>query len=115
MDELAERRRRTGDRIAQLHGCLSDTETMLRDKACVYATGSFGRGEAGEYSDLDLFIAGSPKSPFGGLNPLDEICVKADLIEATRRLSFPDFDADGRYLTHYSADKLVELSWRASR
>ena len=32
---------------------------------------------------------------------LDEICVKADLIQATRDLKIPEFDGDGRFLIHH--------------
>jgi hypothetical protein len=58
---------------------------------------------------LDLFIVGKrdgkpARSGKEGslLKPLDEICVKADLIEATRELGIPEFSGEGRYLTHYS-------------
>jgi len=36
------------------------------------------------------------------LKRLDEICIKADLIEATRELKIPEFSDVGRYLTHFS-------------
>ncbi|MBI1353448.1 MAG: hypothetical protein GC160_03815 [Acidobacteria bacterium] len=82
---------------------------LARNKACVYVTGSFGRCEASAHSDLDLFIVGKRdglRGPDGkegsALKRLDEICIKADLIEATRALDFPEFSGDGRYLTHYS-------------
>ena len=79
-----------------------------------YATGSFGRCEASEHSDLDLFIAGKSEKIARGdgsgedfgqrnlLNHLDEICVQAELIQAARGLGFPEFSGDGRYLDHHS-------------
>src|SRR6185437_13576645 len=86
-----------------------------KGKACVFATGSFGRREAGPYSDLDLFIAGKSDGNPGGdgkegslLKRLDEICIKADLIEATRELKIPEFSGDGRYLTHYSVHEFTK-------
>jgi hypothetical protein len=36
------------------------------------------------------------------LNHLDEICVQAELIKASRSLGFPEFSGDGRYLDHHS-------------
>jgi hypothetical protein len=41
------------------------------------------------------------------LGNLDEICIKADLVEATRKLNIPDFSGDGEYLAHYEIAKLV--------
>jgi hypothetical protein len=83
---------------------LNAAEVLAAGKACVYATGSFGRCEASIHSDLDLFILG--KSKLDGsesiLKRLDEICIKADLIEVTRKLQIPEFSGDGRYLSHYS-------------
>jgi len=84
-------------------------------KACVYATGSFGRGEASSHSDLDLFIVGKrngkpgPDQKEGSLlKQLDDILIKADLIEATRELGIPEFSGDGRYLTHYSVHEFTK-------
>ncbi len=113
MGELANRRIQTGDRIKELKKRLAGTETILAEKACVYATGSFGRNEASERSDLDAFIVGKvvdgkkAKSE-RALSRLDEICVKADLIEVTRDLGIPDFDGDGQYLEHFAVTDLTE-------
>jgi hypothetical protein len=114
MDEINRRRTYTENRIIELQNQLTETVDLLGNNACIYATGSFGRLEAAQTSDLDGFIVGlSQPLESGNLGPaesrltrLDEICVKADLIEATRILSFPDFDGDGKYLAHYSASKL---------
>lgn len=115
MSEISRRRTYTQGKITELQNKLVDTRARLGGIACIYATGSFGRLEAGKNSDLDGFIVGLSKSlepnetrpAQSKLTRLDEICVKADLIEATRELGFPDFDGDGRYLAHYSVDKLT--------
>ena len=103
MGELAKRRGETARRFAELIQHLKSTESLAAGKACVYATGSFGRGEASPHSDLDLFILGKCASATNEslLKPLDAICVKADLIEVTRELKIPEFSGDGRYLAHY--------------
>ena len=115
MGELAKRRSETAARIAVLRGRLTAAEALAEGKACVYSTGSFGRCEASSFSDLDLFIVGkkdgkpSPEGKEGSLlKRLDEICIKADLIEATRELNIPDFSGDGRYLTHYSVHEFTK-------
>ena len=57
MGELDNRREQTERRIIELRAELKDAERLAAGNACVYATGSFGRGEASDFSDLDLFIA----------------------------------------------------------
>lgn len=108
MGELLERRRKeTARRIEELRKELVDAEKLCGEKACVYAIGSFGRGEANPHSDLDLFIVGqgSPEKP--AIRGLDEILIKADLIDATRKLGIRDFSGDGEYLKHYTVKKLI--------
>ena len=87
MSELARRRNYSQQRIEELRGKLANAGAIASGKACVYATGSFGRKEASSHSDLDLFIAGKyrleSRSEGDGqrlivknlLNHLDEICV----------------------------------------
>lgn len=114
MRELVRRRDYSADITTKLRSEFVAASKFAAGKACVYATGSFGRWEASEHSDLDLFIAGmSEKVPrpdgtgddFGPaniLNHLDEICVQAELIQRSRSLGFPEFSGDGRYLDHHS-------------
>ncbi len=116
MNELESRRSSTEQRLSALRSLLVGAEARANDKACVYSTGSFGRGEASAHSDLDLFIVGrdaqgapnSEKKPRSQLRRLDEICIKAELIHATKRLGIPDFSGDGEYLGHYSISDLIE-------
>jgi hypothetical protein len=106
---LADRRSQTTARIEELRASLREAEAIAAGKACVYATGSFGRGEASAFSDLDLFILG--KSNDHGqslLKRLDDICIRADLIEVTRNLGIPEFSGDGRYLVHYSVKEFTK-------
>lgn len=70
-----------------------------------YLTGSFARGEASEHSDLDLFIVGRDVGE--RLNPLDAICMKADLIRVTRQLGLPPFSGDGEYRQVHTVSKLI--------
>jgi hypothetical protein len=114
MSELARRRKYSLDTIVKLRSKFIGAGKFAANKACVYATGSFGRCEASEHSDLDLFIAGRSEKllradgsgeDFGRknlLNHLDEICVQAELIQASRSFGFPEFSGDGRYLDHHS-------------
>lgn len=109
---LDDRRAAATARLAALRSALSSAESRIAGKACVYVTGSFGRGEASAHSDLDLFIVGrsTEGEPRGeeklGLSRLDQICVKADLIHVAREKGFPDFSGDGEYLEHYTVAEL---------
>jgi UTP:GlnB (protein PII) uridylyltransferase len=53
---LASTRQASEERFTKLKSDLEEAESLIAGKACVYATGSFGRFEAGPTSDLDLFI-----------------------------------------------------------
>ena len=103
---LDQRRMETDRRFSELKAHLGYAATLCQGKACVYATGSFARGEAHGTSDLDLFIVGQGSKAKRDLGRLDEICIKADLIEATKKVGIPAFDGDGKYLEHYLADEL---------
>lgn len=106
---LADRRIETKARIEVLQQQLRESEGLLSGKACVYATGSFGRLEASSHSDLDLFIVGkNDKEKKSLLRRLDEICLKADLIKVTRELNIPEFSGDGFYLVNYPVSELIE-------
>jgi predicted nucleotidyltransferase len=100
-------------RLEKLKSKLNDAAKLASGRACVYAIGSFGRGEASEHSDLDLFILGNTKKNEKGeeqrlLSKLDEIRVKADLIEVTSEMGVPQFSGDGKYLSHYSVSELLD-------
>jgi hypothetical protein len=113
--ELADRRSETAARIVDLRSRLKAAEALAKGKACVFATGSFGRRESSAHSDLDLFIVGKndgkqgPDGKEGSLlKRLDEICIKADLIKATRWLTIPEFSDDGHYFKHYSVHEFTK-------
>lgn len=102
-------------RMAKLRSELYTAESEFGSKACVYATGSYGRGEAGKDSDLDLFIASETiqvnregRDKVRALNNLSEIVLKANLIHSTRRIGLPEFDGDGEYLRCYTIEDLVK-------
>lgn len=115
MHEILEQRRSyTNQRIDEVRSKLEEAKSHCNDSACVYMTGSFGRGEAAAHSDLDVFILGRDlerdftkpiKSSLKGLN---EIIIKADLIHATRSLKIPDFSGEGEYLKHFTPRELVD-------
>lgn len=112
MAYLDERIAKTSGKIEELKSCLTNAKKHLGEAACVYATGSFGRLESGDNSDLDLFIVSKTGDVNGIktslLRNLDAIIIKADLISALRKLDMPEFDSDGKYLAHYSVDEFTD-------
>lgn len=113
MSIISSRRSYTERKTQALRLTLSPSEEILNRKACVYATGSFGRLEAYEESDLDLFIVGlddeadEAGTSSSSLSNLDAILVKSDLIRAVREAGIKDFDGDGKYLYHYSVSEFT--------
>lgn len=105
---LNQRRKDTARRIEELRKELADAEKICGEKTCVYATGSFGRGETTPHSDLDVFIVSKCENSKPGLGRLDEILIKAELISATKKFNIPEFSGEGEYLVHYTVDELVD-------
>lgn len=113
---VAARQQFSRKRLGDVASALADADGEFGSCCCVYATGSYGRGEATRFSDLDLFILGltKPKEPVSDQQPpepllsrLDQICLKRDLIRATRELGLPEFSGDGEYLQHYTVHQLT--------
>jgi len=96
------RREYSLDRLAELTERLEPLTGLIDGRdLCVYATGSYGRLEAGEASDIDLFFLCETDVdrtvPFTIF-----VRLVAALVEATEQMSFPPFTGDGEYLElHY--------------
>lgn len=102
-------------RLQKIAGDLADADDTFGHRACVYATGSFGRLEAGPESDLDLFIvietdAEAPTKTL--LNAVDEIKLKYELINTAEKNHLPKFDGGGRFLTSHTIDSFT--TWLGS-
>ena len=104
-ETLIKRRAFTDERLGKLIGVLnaSGAAGVAEGCACVYATGSGGRGEMSGRSDLDIFIVQFEEKTKRPLTNLNEIILKARLIEANRKLEFEDFSGDGEYVKSYDA------------
>lgn len=112
MTQLLEQRRAdAAARLDMLRTKLSDAESLLGGNACLYVTGSFGRGEASPSSDLDVFLVGLSSTddpPRRLFSHLSEIRIFARLIDAAEEAKFPDFSNDGEYLRHHSVHHLIK-------
>jgi hypothetical protein len=73
-------------------------------------TGSYGRLEASEYSDLDLFFVHTGQSKRDGISRVEKALLDAGVIKIARKLNFPEFSKGGEYLEiHYLEDMLNAL------
>ena len=111
-DFLKERVQRSQNRLQALKKCVSEiSELKTLPGLCVYVTGSYGRLEASRQSDLDLFFVYDDKaSRRVEIGNLTKILIDAKLIQIARRLHFPDFSNEGKYLEiHKLGDMLRTL------
>ena len=112
MSQLEDREHFTNDNMGQFRQRLGSvfTEMVGSHPLCVYATGSYGRGEASNSSDLDLFMidAGTVETPPRRISRTLEIRLQAKLIEIVQGMSIPEFDSDAEFLVIHSLRSLTE-------
>jgi hypothetical protein len=84
---------------------LNEVEDTLKDRACIYTTGSYGRVEASQHSDLDVFVVIDEEKPL--ISKLDITLAVAELIKASRQFGLPDFSNEGEYLVPYKIHDLI--------
>lgn len=116
MDELESRADFTERTVSSIRDAISNARQLLvGGGACLVATGSVGRREASKHSDLDLMIItrsecneGAPDNPRSTLSPLDEICIKSDVIRAIRALGIKELDGRGRFFRRYTINQLTD-------
>ncbi|MDQ3823810.1 MAG: hypothetical protein M3321_11300 [Actinomycetota bacterium] len=106
LPEVIERRREYSERrIEELRAAIAAIdEVAQRPPLAIYATGSYGRLEASERSDLDVFFVHGDVEP--PMSRIRKTLIDADLIRLSRRLEFPEFSGDGKYLTVHSVGKM---------
>jgi predicted nucleotidyltransferase len=96
VDIFAERRQFSDERIGALRRNLAEMAELAElPGLSIYATGSYARREASGFSDLDLFLVAHGEEP---ISHIDEILLDAKLIGLTRKLDFPPFSGDAKYL-----------------
>lgn len=108
---IGERRSYTRDRLEQFLGALrralseADEAFAFGEHACLYVTGSGGRGELHPASDVDVFIAyedvDHPK--------LRAMLIQAAVVRATRECGFPLPSRDGAFLAPHATKDFIEL------
>jgi len=107
---LTERRDFSQSRMREFRRRLQGlTELAELQGICIYATGSYARGEASEHSDIDLFFlhTGEPRS--ATVSRLKELRLFARVIEIGQEMNFPTFSNDGEFLKVLYIDEMLNL------
>ncbi|HEU5063462.1 MAG TPA: nucleotidyltransferase domain-containing protein [Solirubrobacterales bacterium] len=105
-----DRARYSRDRIEELATGLSSVDGIFAEESlCIYATGSYGRLEAWEGSDIDLFFLAAGHPDERPIPSLRFIRLAARLIELTEEMGFPEFTSDGAYLEVQYVDQMEEV------
>lgn len=87
------------NKIQRIQDDISKIKELKDSSLCVYTTGSYGRLEASENSDIDLFFLDTDqKNPTSNIN---QILINAKIIYICRDLKFKEFSKDGLYLKIY--------------
>ena len=88
-------------------------EVTKHSDLCIYVTGSFGRLEASENSDVDLFFIKEGSRSDAQMSFIDKTLMDASLIDKCRDMGFPEFSGDGQYLeVHYLQSMIENLGGR---
>ena len=109
---LEDVRKNSEERFGNIRSELVEARNLLGKMGCVYATGSFGRMEAGPSSDLDLFVVvksfkrdeKSDEPPKFRLKETKQILLKRELIIVVEKSGIPDFDGGGKFLQTHAFD-----------
>ena len=112
MKEIENSKNHSINRLEEFKSKINLKKTIsCHQKFCIYTTGSYGREEAGNESDIDLFFINSDSEQ--KFKKIDKILIDADLIGIIRELKFPEFSGDGEYLeVHNIKDIYKELGSR---
>ncbi len=95
---LTERFKLSTQRLLELRTRIDETTSpKMHNDICVYVTGSYGRLEASQHSDLDLFLIHKQDNDHEICNT-DKFEILGDLIRICRELGFPEFSGDGEFL-----------------
>lgn len=83
-------------RLKEISNRMSQIPQLEDSSLCVFATGSYGRLEASENSDIDLFLIDT--DDIKQTSNLNKTIINAEIIKICRNLGLPEFSNDGLYL-----------------
>lgn len=101
---LAARREKSGKRLADVRAVFKKCSTIKATGLAIFCAGSLARMEAGDKSDLDIFVTADGDGKSHG--HLFKIELFSALMALNRNLGFPPFSNDGEYLKIYCMNEL---------
>ena len=106
-EPLRRRKEDADGKLAQVHELLRERKDLFQDrKVAAYLAGSLGRGDVGEFSDLDLFLITT--KPDSERKWLEDLEILSFIVQTNERLGYGPFSNDGAYLKIYSFEKMLE-------
>ena len=84
------------------------TKAAAIPELCVFAAGSYGRHEASDHSDIDLFFITSKSKQQFNNNRIPTIQLFSDVIDIGSGLNFPKFSNDGEFLKLLFLEEIEE-------
>jgi predicted nucleotidyltransferase len=102
--ELARRRKASAAQLERLRKAFANEALVNYPNVTVFSAGSLGRLEAGNNSDLDIFVIASPHE----IGRLREIRLLSKIADLNDSLKFPPFSDEMRYMKVYDGEKLIK-------
>jgi hypothetical protein len=97
-------------KLTALRAGLAESQPVSSlSELCIYATGSYGRGEASDYSDVDLFFVQAGSQESNAISRLDMIKLFSSVVQIADALDFPAFSNDGEYLWILYTDDIRDM------
>ena len=91
-------------RLQELRNQISNIEELRKNELCVFTTGSYGRLEASENSDIDLFFIDT--NPDSLTSNIDKTIINSEIIKICRSFDLPEFSKDGLFLKIHSLSEI---------
>ena len=105
-DLLQERKNYSKTRLDDLRRkIVSIDELSEQPNLSIYVTGSYGRLEAHQNSDLDLFFVSDQDRQ---VDRTTKILIDAELIRIASEMGFPPFSNDAQYLEIHSLKEMLD-------
>lgn len=105
-DLLQHRRQYSENRLAEVRSKIAGIRELSEyPDLSIYVTGSYGRLEAHERSDLDLFFVSDGEHQ---MDRTTKTLIDAELIKIARGMEFPPFSNDAQYLQIHLLKEMLE-------
>jgi len=104
--KLAEHEQFSKDKIEEFKEAIAKIPELKGNNLCIFVTGSYGRLEASEHSDIDLFFLDTDKDNL--TSSIDTVLINAQIINICRELELPEFSKDGLYLQTHCLKSIKE-------